>query len=147
MSQIYGLVRDTGRKELRLAFIVASRRDSEWKGVTPVPRLSVLPLTEFNADVVQQAVSDLSAEVGRAFSSTELTNNAVRVHRLTEGLPALLVRCLQWIRAQEWLGMDRLETQELFEELADPYIQQELLTPTSLLPSGQGETGESCGHW
>jgi hypothetical protein len=142
LSQIYRLVQDAGRIDLRLTFIVASRRDDQWKGVSPAPRLSPLPLTEFNADVVRQALHDLSAEMGRTFSQAEFRNNATRVYGLTEGLPALLVRCLQWIRTKEWVGMDRLESQRLFEDLADPYIRQELLTPASLLPAGQGDVDQ-----
>ena len=142
LSQIYRLVHDRGRRNLRLAFIVASRRDDEWKGVTPAPRLSPLALTEFNPVVVQQALHDLSAEMDTSFTPAQFRNYATRVHHLTEGLPALLVRCLQWIRAEEWLGMDRLETQELFEALTDPYIRQDLLAQMSLLPAGQERAGE-----
>jgi len=119
LSQIYRLVQDAGQTSVRLALIVASRREDEWRGVTPYPRLSPLPLSEFKADVVQQALRDLAAEMERIFSAAEYRQNAVLAHRLTEGLPALLARCLQWIRAEEWLGMDGLESQELFEELTE----------------------------
>jgi TIR domain len=144
LSQIYRLVQDAGKTGVRLALIVASRREDEWRGVTPDPRLSPLPLTEFKADVVQQALHDLAVETQRTFSptSTEFRKNAALVHRLTEGLPALLVLCLQWIQAEEWLGMERLESQELFEELTDPYIREGLLTRDSLLPESQGQADE-----
>ncbi len=138
LNQIRRYVHGTGKKGLRVAFLAASRRDDEWKGVTPL-RLAALPLTEFNTDVVQQALHDLSAEMGSNFPPEEFQANAVRVHRVTAGLPALLARCLQWIRGEQWLGMGRLETQEQFEELASPYIRQELLTPACLLPEGQEE--------
>jgi hypothetical protein len=134
VGEINRYVTDTGNKDIRVAFIVASRRDDEWKGVTPTPRLTSVPLTEFNNDIAQQALHDLATEMQRPFSSAEFRRNADRVHGLTEGLPALLVRCLQWVRAEEWLGMDRLETQELFEEIANPYVRQELLAPASLVP-------------
>jgi TIR domain len=143
LSKIYRLVQDAGKRGVRLALIVASRREDEWRGVTPDPRLSPLPLTEFKADVVQQALHDLALEMDRTFSAAELRKNAAAVHRLTEGLPALLARCLQWIRAEEWLGMDRLESQELFEELADPYIREGLLARDSLFTEDQGQAGES----
>jgi hypothetical protein len=54
------------------------------------------------------------------------------------------VRCLNWIQDDEWLSMDRLdgpESQELFAELATPYIEDDLLARHSLLP-GQGQEGE-----
>jgi hypothetical protein len=139
ISTIYRLVQEAGRPDVRLAFVVGTRRDDEWRGVSPPPRLSPLPLTEFNSDVVQQAMRDLAAEMRRTFSQAEFKGNGTRVHRLTEGLPVLLVRCLHWVRTCQWVGMDRLETQRLFEELADPYVQNELLTPASLLPAGLEE--------
>ena len=141
LGQIYRFVQDMGKRDLRLALIVASRRDDGWRGVTPPPRLSALPLTEFTPDVVQQALRELSDAMGNTFSPAEFTRNAARVHSVTEGLPALLVRCLQWVREEEWVEMDRLETQDLFEELAGPYVREELLTPASLLPDSRKEAG------
>ena len=42
--------------------------------------------------------------------------------------------------------MDRLETQELFEEIADPYIREELLSPESLVPRNEEESGVPTGE-
>lgn len=142
LSHIHRLVRDAGRPGVRLGLIVASRRDDEWRGVTPEPRLTALPLTEFKPDVVQQALADLALEMHRTFASVELAKIAAAVYRLSEGLPAVLARCLEWIREQEWLGLDRLEgraeNQELFAELAGPYIRDGLLTRDSLYPQREG---------
>ena len=146
LSQIYRLVQDAGVTGLRLAFIAASRRDDDWKGITPTPRLAPLPLTEFHTDVVEQALHDLADEMRLQTPRLQIPawrigDDAIRVHRLTEGLPALLVRCLQWIRENQWVGMERrLEDPRRFEELAVPYIQRELLTPASLLPASQGDS-------
>jgi hypothetical protein len=142
LSQIHRLVQNAGKKGVRLALIVASRREDEWRGVTPDPRLSPLSLTEFKAGVVQQALRDLAREMDQTFSDAEYRQNAMLAHRLTEGLPALLVRCLQWIQAEQWLGMDALESQELFEELTDPYVLEELLAWDSLFPGGQVQGDE-----
>jgi hypothetical protein len=142
MSQIYHFVQKAPRKEgIRLAFVVASRDNKEWKGVIPRPSLTPLPLSEFTPDVVQEALADLAAEM--EFSQTAIINYAQPVHRLTEGLPALIARCLRWIRDEEGVEMERLEKRELFEQFAYPYIQQELLTPESLLPYGQRQDEES----
>lgn len=142
-SQIYQLVQEAGADTVRLALIVASRRDSEWRGITPSPRLAALPLVEFHAEVIQEALHDLASEMGRSFPSSALLENAARVHRLTEGLPALLIRCLQWIRTNEWIAIDqRLEDPRRFAEIAASYIQHELLTPGSLLPASEGESEE-----
>jgi hypothetical protein len=141
LSQIYHLVQDAGVSGLRLAFIVASRRDDDWKGVTPPPRLAPLPLTEFHTDVVEQALHDLADEMGLQIPAWRIRENAIPVYRLTEGLPALLVRCLQWIRTNQWVAMERrLEDPRRFEELAVPYIQHELLTSASLLPASQADS-------
>jgi TIR domain len=142
LSQIWRHVQDARRPGVRLGLVVASRRDDEWRGVTPAPRLSILPLTEFKVHTVQQALEDLAAETNARFSSAELKRYAEQVHRLTEGLPALLVECLRWIHAEEWLEMDRLETQALFEQLTEPYIRQGLLARDSLFPGGQGKAAE-----
>ena len=143
LSQIHQHVQQGGDIEVRLGLIVASRREDEWRGVTPAPRLFPLPLTEFKVNVVEDALRDLAVQMGgRAFSQSWFQQNAARTHRLSEGLPALLVRCLQWIRTEEGLEMDRLEGQELFEELARPYIEQGLLSPESLVPWNETQAGE-----
>jgi TIR domain len=142
LSQIFRYVQNADRVGVRFGLIVASRREDEWMGVTPDPRMIPLPLTEFNVDVVQQALYELAQEMDRA-GFAESRRTAALVYRLTEGLPALLVHCLQWIQLQEWLEMERLESQELFDELTDSYIREELLTQESLLPEDQEESGGS----
>jgi hypothetical protein len=142
LSQICRHVQDARRPGVRLGLVVASRRDDEWRGVTPAPRLSILPLTEFKVNTVQQALEDLAAATSARFSSAELNRYADQVHRLTQGLPALLVECLQWIQAEEWLEMDRLDTQALFDQLTDHYIRRGLLARDSLFPGGQGKAAE-----
>jgi hypothetical protein len=135
LARIYGLMQDAGRIKVRVAVVVASRRDDKWRGVTPRPRFSSLPLTEFSENVVQEALRDLAQEMGdRAFGNPEFRANAARVHRLSEGLPALLAACLHWIRHSQWIGMDRLDGQDLFEELAASYVDDGLLAGESLFP-------------
>src|SRR5271166_5309510 len=137
LSQIYHLVQRAGNSDVRLGLIVASRRDDEWRRVTPDPRLFPLPLTEFSVDVEHHALLDLAGEMGRNFALSEFRQNSMLVHGLTEGLPALLMPCLQWIRMEQWVGMDRLQKQAVFEELADPYIQEVLLAQESLFLENQ----------
>jgi hypothetical protein len=134
LSEIYRRVKYAGRKDVWLAFIVASRRDDEWRGVTPYPRLTLLPLTQFRIDVVRDALRGLAQQMGLDHGSAELDQHAALVYRMSEGLPALLVLYLRWIQKEEWLDIERLENQEQFEALARDYI-QELLSHDSLLPS------------
>jgi len=136
-SRIYMLVQEAARKGVRLAVIVASRREGEWRGVTPQPRVTLLPLTEFSVPVVEQLMRDLALDMERYFGPAELRRDAALVHQLTEGLPALLTRSLDWIREEEWLSIDRLDSQIVAEELEGTYIQDALLTQRSLLPEIQ----------
>jgi hypothetical protein len=131
-SQIYERVRRFGPTGVRACLVVSGRREDKWRSVTPRPRVSTLVLTEFSVEVVEEALRDLADKMGRTFDAETFTLNAALVHRLGEGLPAMLTRCLQWIRDEEWMELERLETQQLFEELAQPYIKAGLLSRESL---------------
>lgn len=138
IGEIHRLVLDANPRDARLGLIVASRSDTNWRGVTPVPRFSLLPLTELPVNVTEQALADLALGMSRAFSAAHLRMTAEVVQGLTEGLPALLVPSLQWIGAEEWLDMDRLKGRRVFEELVSPYIRDTLLAKDSLLPGDAG---------
>jgi hypothetical protein len=135
LSEIYSYVERAGLKNVRLAFVVASRRDDKWRGVTPAPRLTQLPLTQFKIDVVRHALDDLARQMSRNFGYEEQNRNATVVYHMSEGLPALLVLCLRWIQKEQGFDIERLENQDLFESLATDYIRQQLLSRDSLLPS------------
>jgi hypothetical protein len=141
LGPIYQRVLAAGRASTRLAVIVSSRHDDGWCGLSPDPRLSALSLTEFKVDVVQQALRDMAEETDRNISEADYWNYAELAHGLTEGLPALLARCLQWIVEQEWTDLDRMVEPGIFRKLAGPYIKSDLLTSESLFPgdSRQGD--------
>ena len=134
LAAIYRYVHETRTRDVRLAFVVATRREQGWLGVMPDPRLVVLALTEFKIDVVLDALSDLAATMGRGLSLPELRQHAQRIHDLSEGLPALLVPCLEWIQSEEWLEPTQPEIEELFTDIAHPYIRERLLSQDSLYP-------------
>jgi len=138
LSQIYQEVQTGKRRNVRLGVIVASRRESEWLGVTPRPRVSGLPLSEFRPDVVQEALLELAEKIHRDYSESEARNDTELVYELTQGLPALLAVCLEWIQDDGWFDLEELRTPELFKRLAYPYIDSELLTRESLLPRTGG---------
>jgi hypothetical protein len=150
LSSIYRLVQKTGNADVRLGVVVATRREQDWRGVSPDPRLTVLSLTEFSIDIVLQALHDFAASMSRVFGHPDFRAIAGWVHSLSEGLPGLLVPCLQWIRKEEWLELERLGTEELFAEIAHPYIEERLLAQDSLYPEAderphrwrQGRPGE-----
>ena len=137
LSQVYELVQEAPHMDARLALVVASRREAEWLGVSPPPRLALRPLSEFTVEVLRQALEDLAKQMHRRrLPDSHLQQHAERVRRLSEGLPALLVACLGWIREKQWLKLVRLENQEVFEELALPYIEHNLLSVNNLFPRG-----------
>ena len=135
LGQVHDLVQSAARTDIRLGVVVASRRDNEWRGVTPNPRLSLLPLGAFDLDAVQEALVVLAEDMGLTFDVPTYQHHAAQVYHITDGLPALLTQCLEWIRDEQWLGMERLESYELFETFAKPYIDNVLLADDSLLSS------------
>ena len=142
LSEVNAGITEARNPGARLAMVVASRRDREWKGVTPAPRLQIRRLTEFSVGVIQEALEKLAENMGRFIAPDELHQHAVRVHQLSEGLPALLAECLDWIRAQNWRGLQRLSDQSTFNQIARPYIENVLLSPSSLRGSGSMPTDE-----
>lgn len=144
LSRLYELIPD-GRPTIRFGLVIASRSVDEWRGVRPAPRICDLSLTGFTVEIVGQALREFAAECGRQDGPQTLARYAASIYKLSEGLPGLLTRCLHWIRDEDWLEMERLDSQELFEELTRPYIMADLLSPHSLferngspgsLPSG-----------
>ena len=135
LSQVNGYIEEARNKDVRLALLVASRRE-EWLGVTPKPRLKLLPLTKFKVEVMTDALQEMSLSMSRNFSSAELQQYAELIHHLSEGLPALLYRYLDWIHKEQWTGLGRLSEKTQFDELTKPYIEQELVSANSLLGSG-----------
>lgn len=120
---------------VQLALVVASRRDKGWLAVTPTPRLHLLPLTEFSEAVIREALAEI-AKAYPAISNGEIQRAASLVYRLSEGLPALLARYLQWIRQHGWPALSRLDNQGRFDELVGPYVRGHLLSATCLVGPG-----------
>ena len=141
LSEIYHTVQEASAARVRLAVVVAGRDEHGWLGVSPSPRLSVLPLAAFGVDVVRESLRSLAGEMGRAFEAARLERDAARVYQLSGGAPTLISRCLAWIRQASWLGTERLETDDLFHELARPYIEDSLLARQSLFPAEAAGTG------
>lgn len=131
LSEIDEDIRDARGANARIAVIAASRRDRGWTGLDPARLPQIRRLTEFSVPVVQEALEKLA---GRRITS-ELHQHAVRVHQLSEGLPALLAACLKWI-PQKWRELDRLSDQSTFYEITRPYVEEVLLSPSSLHGSG-----------
>ncbi len=88
------------------------------------------PLSEFKLNIVTASLSDLAAQMGRPPGRADA--HAAAVYQVSEGLPALLTECLQWIQLHQWVGMNLLNQQSQFEELAGNYINEGLLGSANL---------------
>jgi TIR domain len=137
LGTIYRMVLESNDRTVRVAFVAASRRDDEWRGVTRPPRLKLLPLSEFKSGVVVDSLRDLAGQMDRQFSDAELRAHAERVYRVSEGLPAMLALCLQWIQREQWIDVGRLSEREEFDALAGAYIEEGLLGPVNLFRSAR----------
>ena len=142
LGEIHALLKST-YTNVRLAVVVGSRRDAEWRGVTPPPRITVLPLSEFDEVVIQHALIDCAEKADGGRFAADPRPVGELVHKVTEGLPALLPRCLQWIKDEQWFELDRLNTRSYFEGLAEPYIRDGLLSYDSLFPGTRIAGGEA----
>jgi hypothetical protein len=139
LGKIYRLIQDQSSANARLAVVVASRRDNGWKGITPYPRLSVLKLAGFGSSAVQDALGGLAQRMPGVHSPAELRKDAALVQRVTEGVPELVQQSLQWIQAEAWLEIERLDSPQLFDEILAPYVRERWLTRDSLLPGAEGQ--------
>jgi hypothetical protein len=137
VGEIYRMVLEGNDRTVRVAFVAASRRDDEWRRVTRQPRLKLLPLSEFKPGVVVDALRDLAGQMDRSFSTADLHEHADLVYRVSEGLPALLTLCLQWLQQEQWIGVHRLSEQAEFEALAGNYVEEGLLGSANLFRSGR----------
>ena len=135
LGEVHRLVEETGNPDVRLAFVVASRLDDGWLGVSSAPRLSVLQLPQFGVDVVEERLRSWAARADRS-PGERFSRAAVLVQRVTAGLPALLDRVLAWVRDEEWLDLGRLDSPEVFESLVGGFVRDELLSRDSLFPRG-----------
>lgn len=126
------------RKMVRLAFVAASRRYfSYWARVLPeYPRSKTRSLSPFTINVVSETLIKMSLDDEIENETRWINDTAVILHKVTEGLPALLVRYLNWIQRKDYeFSPNALEGQILFKKITKPYIENTILSPDSLLPS------------
>jgi hypothetical protein len=137
LSKIYKEVRNQV-PGADFAFIAASRlRHDKWKGISPSPRFKEIPLTHFSFEVIQKALREMTEVDGRnKFKDEWYTDKAFRLKQATEGLPALLVDYMQWVRDKEYVfDAGEVNGRELFDKFAKPFVINALLSPKSLIPS------------
>lgn len=143
LSEIYYQVKRAGNRNTRFSLIVGSRNIENWIGIgrSPADRFRKVELSEFGPDIVEGAMRELDLDMGAA----ERWAMAERIQLMSEGLPALLVKSLKWGERTAFLKFDGPEDEQelVFDELARPYIEHDLLSSTSLLPLGStNQAGE-----
>jgi hypothetical protein len=142
LTTVHRLVRRTGWGE-RIGLVIGTRRHDEWRGLgydaRSGQRFEALRLTEFGLDIMHQALLDLPLQ----FGAEERWGHAERLHHLSEGLPALLVKSVQWAQETAFLQMDRIDGPAAFDAVARDYIQDDLLSAASLLPMGGPRPAEA----
>ncbi|GAB1516246.1 toll/interleukin-1 receptor domain-containing protein [Actinophytocola sp. KF-1] len=136
LSEIYYQVKRAGNRKTRLSLIVGSRNIENWTGIGRGPgnRFWKVELSEFGPDIVEGAMRELNLDMGAA----ERWALAERIQLMSEGLPALLVKALKWGERTAFLKFDGPadEQERVFDGLARPYVEHDLLSSDSLLPLG-----------
>jgi TIR domain len=131
LGRLCEVLENAANEGVALCLIVASRREGGWLGVGKL-RLRQLTLSEFSPQVVFAVMQKMRDQMGHKVGDAVLRAHAGVVHGRSEGLPALLYRYICWIHDERWVGLDRLKQNRQFRELAQPYIDEELLAPDSL---------------
>jgi hypothetical protein len=136
LTGIYQLVRRAGNPDCRLSIVIGGRRHAPWQGLGRGPgfgaRFHPIALTELGVDVVHQAFAEMSPTL----DADRQQVYAGRLHQLSEGLPALLVEGLRWAEQTGFLALDGPDAESIFDSVARPYVEQDLLSVESLLPDG-----------
>lgn len=134
ITEVYRRVQVGGNPATRLGMVIATRRPDEWRGLGSNPRYGLrfqpYSLTEFGVDVVHTALRELNWDHG----SERRWDWAQELHRLSEGLPALLVRSLTWAVEHGFDDLTACSSDGVFDHVARPYISGDLLARKSLLP-------------
>jgi hypothetical protein len=120
----------------RLGFVAASRMTiRSLNGMIPSPEFHNSLLTEFKVNVIADALQDAGREMGLKHQRRFYNELAERVRRATEGLPALLVEYVEWIKREAFLFKpEHIESESLFRKIARPYIENSLLSAHALVP-------------
>lgn len=134
LNAVYSQVQQTGRPDLRLAFVVASRLEDSWLGLRQEPVFDVRPLPEFDSDTIKAQLRLIAEREHRSFSMSDFATMASVVHRVSAGLPALLSPIVSWVEDDEWLDIQWLENANVAGPLITPYIEDLLIAPQSLFP-------------
>lgn len=114
------------------AAVIATRTLDDWSGITPgtVGRFRPLALDEFGESVCRAVVADLGANV----DEQQHRDLARQLQAASFGLPALLYPSLRWLVQTRFVRP--MDEDALLDDVARPYVLDELLSADCLLPAG-----------
>ena len=119
-----------GKPNIRFAFVAASRLEiKSWNGVIPTPTFQKFVLTHFKKKVIQYALNEMATIDKHTKLGTNWSRKMAKaLDNATEGLPSLLMKYMQYIRDDGYMiSFEKIRSPELFEELATPYVKDNLL--------------------
>lgn len=136
LGKIYDLLEKSGKSEVRLAFIAASRRQiPSWRSVIPTPPFVSRTLSNFSIGVIESFLRNMAEKDRCERDKRWFRSKSLQLARASEGLPGLLVTYMEWIQDNGYILDPGIESQALFSSLAIPYTVNHLLSSHSLLPT------------
>lgn len=136
LSNIYDLLEKSPKRDVRFAFIAASRRQiPSWRSVIPTPRFVSRTLSHFSIGVIEKFLRDMAEKDKCDRDKRWFRDKSQQLAKASEGLPGLLVNYMEWIQDNGYILDPGIRSQALFTTLATPYAANHLLSAHSLLPS------------
>ncbi|GAA2975039.1 toll/interleukin-1 receptor domain-containing protein [Actinokineospora diospyrosa] len=128
------------KPDTRMTLVVASRRAGEWSGMNcqgePVLDFRVVNLSEFGDRVVRDMLNEISTDSQVEFQRDHVTQWTAALQQLSVGLPALLVRSVEWARIDQFYDSDACSDYRVFDTVVRPYVEGELLSMHTLVEPG-----------
>lgn len=121
----------------RIALVAAGRSEViSFKGQIPKPSFAPLELTTFSHDIVTKTVSNAARTKRETGGFLDYLEIAKRLVGMTEGLPELITRYLDWMRGRGFaFSPEDLDTDSRYNEIVVNYIEEVLLSPKVLIPN------------
>ncbi|MFI9012131.1 TIR domain-containing protein [Actinosynnema sp. NPDC053489] len=130
LSDLHRRLWGNGGAQARFGVVVGTRQHDDWRGFDATrSRVEPVFLSEFTAEIVEQAVRQYQPQ----WTSQNTRACAELLHRMSEGLPALLTRWLDWAEDKQFFELaEEAEEDEAFDTVVRPYVVSDLLRPEVL---------------
>lgn len=135
LTHLHRRLGEHGNGSARFGVVVGTRQHDDWKGYRfgASTRFEPVTLSEFTPEVVDQVVRSYDP----LLTPADTRACALLLHRLSEGLPALLVRWVEWAEDRSFYALDEeAEDDAVFDAVTRPYVDAELLDPEVLFARG-----------